>query len=35
MARQRFPDDPLAAEIAAKEAFDAEESATYATDLDA
>jgi hypothetical protein len=35
MARQLFPDDPLAAEIAAREAFDAEESAAYAANLDA
>jgi hypothetical protein len=34
MARQRFSNDSLAAEIAAREAFDAEESATYAADLD-
>jgi hypothetical protein len=34
MARQRFSNDPLAAEIAAREAFDAKESAAYATDLD-
>jgi hypothetical protein len=35
MARQRFPDDELASEIVAREAFDAEESAAYAADLDA
>jgi hypothetical protein len=35
MGRQCFPDDPLAVEIAAREAFDAEESAAYAADLDA
>jgi hypothetical protein len=35
MAWQGFPDDELAAEIAAREAFDAKESATYHADLDA
>jgi hypothetical protein len=35
MARERFPDDELAAEIAAREAFDAEEMAAYAANLDA
>jgi hypothetical protein len=35
VARQRYPDDDLAAEAAARELFDAEETATYATDLDA
>jgi hypothetical protein len=35
MARVRFPDDELAAEIAARKAFDVEESATYVADLDA
>jgi hypothetical protein len=33
-AQERFPDDDLAAKIAAREAFDAKE-ATYAADLDA
>jgi hypothetical protein len=35
LARERFPDDELATEIAVREAFGAEESATYADDLDA
>jgi hypothetical protein len=30
-----FPDDELAAKIAAREAFDAEETAVYTADLDA
>jgi hypothetical protein len=34
-ARERFPDDELTAEITAREAFDAEETAAYAADLDA
>jgi hypothetical protein len=34
VARQRFPDDDQAAEIAAREPYDAEETATYAADLD-
>jgi hypothetical protein len=35
VARQRFPDDNQAAEIAARALFDAEEAAAYAVDLDA
>jgi hypothetical protein len=35
LAQQRFPDDDLAAEISARELFDAEETAMYAADLDA
>jgi hypothetical protein len=35
LARERFPDDDLAAKIAAREAFDAEETTAYAADLDA
>jgi hypothetical protein len=34
LAHERFPNDEIAAEIAAREAFDAEEMATYAADLD-
>jgi hypothetical protein len=32
VARQRFPDDDLAAKIAARERFDAEETAPYVAD---
>jgi hypothetical protein len=35
VARQRFPDDNLAAELAVRELFDAEEATAYAADLDA
>jgi hypothetical protein len=35
VARQRFPDDDLAVESAARELFDAEETTAYAVDLDA
>jgi hypothetical protein len=35
LARQRFPDDELAAEIEARELFNTEETAVYAIDLDA
>jgi hypothetical protein len=35
VARQRFPDNDLAVEIASRELFDAEQTAAYATDLDA
>jgi hypothetical protein len=35
LAWERFPDDELAVEIAAREAFNVEESAAYAVDLDA
>jgi hypothetical protein len=35
VARQRFPDDDLTAEIAARELFDAEETVAYAANLDA
>jgi hypothetical protein len=35
VARQRFPNDDLAAEIAARELFDAEETATCTADRDA
>jgi hypothetical protein len=35
LARQRYPDDDLAAEICTRELFDAEETAPYAVDLDA
>jgi hypothetical protein len=35
VARQRYPDDDLAAEVAARALFDAEETAVYAADLDA
>jgi hypothetical protein len=35
MSRHRFSYDPLAAKIAVREAFDAEESVAYAADLDA
>jgi hypothetical protein len=35
LARECFPDDELAAKIAAREAFDAEEAATYVIDMDA
>jgi hypothetical protein len=34
-ARERFPDDDLAAEITARMAFDTEETSAYAADLDA
>jgi hypothetical protein len=34
VARQRFPDDDLVAEIAVRELFDTEETAAYAADLD-
>jgi hypothetical protein len=34
IAREHFPDDELAAEIAMREAFDAEESAAYTANLD-
>jgi hypothetical protein len=35
VARQRYPDDDLAAEAAARALFDAEEAPSYAADLDA
>jgi hypothetical protein len=35
VARQRYPDDDLAAEAAARVLFDAEEVASYTADLDA
>jgi hypothetical protein len=35
MVRERFPDNELTMEIASREAFDAEETPAYATDLDA
>jgi hypothetical protein len=35
LVRQRFPNDDLAAEIAARELFDAEETAAYTADMDA
>jgi hypothetical protein len=35
VARQRFPDDAQAAEVAARALFDAEEAAVYVADLDA
>jgi hypothetical protein len=35
LACERFPNDELAAKIAAREAFDAEETEAYAADLDA
>jgi hypothetical protein len=35
VARQRYPDDEQAAEVAARALFDAEEAATYTVDLDA
>jgi hypothetical protein len=35
VARQRYPDDDLAAEAAARALFDAEEATSYATDLGA
>jgi hypothetical protein len=35
VARQRYPDDDLAAEAAARVLFDAEEAASYAANLDA
>jgi hypothetical protein len=35
VARQRFPDNDLAVEIASREIFDAEQTAAYATNLDA
>jgi hypothetical protein len=35
MARERFLNDELVMEIAAREAFDTKETATYAADLDA
>jgi hypothetical protein len=34
VARQRYPDDDMAAEAAARALFDAEEAASYAADLD-
>jgi hypothetical protein len=34
VARQHYPDDDMAAEAAARALFDAEEAASYATDLD-
>jgi hypothetical protein len=34
VARQRYPDDDMAAEAAARALFDKEEAASYATDLD-
>jgi hypothetical protein len=34
VARQRYPDDDLAAELAARELFDAEETFAYGADLD-
>jgi hypothetical protein len=34
-ARQRYPDDDMAAEAAARALFDVEEAASYAADLDA
>jgi hypothetical protein len=35
VARLRLPDDDMAAELAVRELFDAEEAAVYAADLDA
>jgi hypothetical protein len=35
VARQRYPDDDMAAEVAARALLDAEEAASYAADLDA
>jgi hypothetical protein len=35
VARQRYPDDDLAAEVAARALFDAEEMAAYSADQDA
>jgi hypothetical protein len=35
VARQRYPDDDLAVEVAVRALFDAEETAVYAADLDA
>jgi hypothetical protein len=35
VARQRYPDDDMAVEAAARALFDAEEAASYAADLDA
>jgi hypothetical protein len=35
VARQRYPDDDMAAEAAARALFDKEEVASYAADLDA
>jgi hypothetical protein len=35
LAREHFPNDELATKIAAREAFDAEETEVYAADLDA
>jgi hypothetical protein len=35
VARQRYPDDDLAAEVAARALFDAEEMAAYTADQDA
>jgi hypothetical protein len=35
VARQRYPDDDMAAEAAARARFDAEEAASYAANLDA
>jgi hypothetical protein len=35
VARPHYPDDDMAAEAAARALFDAEEAASYATDLDA
>jgi hypothetical protein len=35
VARQRYPDDDLAAEVAARALFDAEETAAYTADQDA
>jgi hypothetical protein len=35
VARQRYPDDDMAAEATARALFDAEEAASYAADLDA
>jgi hypothetical protein len=34
VARQRYPDDGMAAEAAARALFDAEQAASYAADLD-
>jgi hypothetical protein len=34
VARERFPNDELVAEIAAREAFDTDETAAYASNLD-
>jgi hypothetical protein len=34
LARQRYPDDDMAAEVAARALFDKEEAASYAADLD-